>query len=480
MSTSTILVWFRHDLRLADNRALIRAAVDGAHVIPIYILDDETPGRWRAGGASRWWLHHSLASLADDLEMRGSRLVLRRGNARDVLPALASETKATAVHCSRAYQPWAAVLESDLKAKFDRSGITFRRFTGTLLFEPESLRTKAGEPFKVYTPFWRAAQDVDVHPPEPAHKQIPPPSRWPKSDNLASWKLLPTRPDWSGGFRETWTPGSAGATRQLERFLKSALVDYADARNRPDQPATSRLSPHLAFGEISPATIWHRARHAANGQPALSKGLEVFLKELAWREFSYHLLTHWPTLPEHPFRPEFARFPWRNDAELLHAWQKGRTGYPIVDAGMRELWHTGAMHNRVRMISASFLIKDLMISWQTGEAWFWDTLVDADLASNAASWQWVAGSGADAAPYFRIFNPSKQGETFDPDGAYVRRWVPELARLPNDLIHRPWEASAMDLRAAAIELGKDYPTRIVDHAAARDQALLAFKQLRAV
>jgi len=474
------IVWFRHDLRLADNRALVRAVADGGPIVPVYVLDDDTPGVWRAGGASRWWLHHSLASLSADLETIGSRLILRRGPAIAVLTKLAAECGATAVHASRAYQPWAGKLEADLKARLEQDGVAFRRFAGSLLFEPEAVRTKSGEPFKVYTPFWRAATaEIEIAKPQPAPKRLLPPAKWPNSDYLGAWRLLPSKPDWAAGFRSEWTPGAKGAQERLDAFLKSALGGYAEGRNRPDLPSTSRLSPHLAFGEISPAAVWHAASAFAHDNPALDKGLEVFRKELVWREFAYHLLTHWPSLPEAPFRPEFAKFPWADAADRLAAWQLGRTGYPIVDAGMRELWHTGYMHNRVRMIVASFLIKHLLIPWQAGEAWFWDTLVDADLASNAASWQWVAGCGADAAPYFRIFNPIKQGETFDPEGAYVRRWVPELAKLPDALIHQPWAATDLERRAAGITLGSNYPAPIVDHAIARDRAMEAFKSLKA-
>ena len=477
--TKPIIVWLRQDLRLADNRALCRAVAERAPVVPVFVLDDDTPGVWRSGGASRWWLHHSLASLARSLEAAGSRLILRRGKALDVIPQLAAECGAQAVYASRAYQPWSGSLEADLKQRLADAAVTFKRFAGTLLFEPEAVRTKDGGPFKVYSPFWRAATaNAEIAKPEPAPTTIAAPTNWPRSDKLDAWGLLPKRPDWAGGLRETWTPGEAGAAARLDAFLKSALATYGEDRNRPDLPATSRLSPHLAFGEISPATLWHAAHAAAGKKAALQKGLEVFCKELVWREFSYHLLAHWPTLPDTPFRPEFAAFPWLDAPNMLAAWQRGRTGYPIVDAGMRELWHTGYMHNRVRMITGSFLIKDLMIPWQRGAAWFWDTLVDADLASNSASWQWVAGSGADAAPYFRVFNPVLQGVKFDPDGVYVRKWVPELAKLPNDAIHAPWEASELVRRAAGVTLGKSYPKPIVDHGEARDRALAAFKGLK--
>ncbi len=478
MSQPTVL-WFRHDLRLRDNRALVAAVADAGPIIPVYVLDDDTPDNWRLGAASRWWLQHSLASLARDLEALGSRLILKRGNSCDVIAALAQEVDASAVHASRAYQPWAGRAEAELKTRLETSGIAFRRFAGTLLFEPEAVTTKAGGPFKVYSPFWRASGAIaDVGKPAPRPRSMPAPARWPKSDRLAEWQLLPKHPDWAGGLRDTWTPGEASAEARLQEFLADGLADYTEQRNRPDRPATSRLSPHLAFGEISPATMWHAAQGFGHAHASARKGLETFSKEIVWREFSYHLLAHWPTLPEKNFRAEFDTFPWLDAPAHLSAWQRGQTGYPIVDAGMRELWHTGYMHNRVRMITASFLIKDLMIPWQTGAAWFWDTLVDADLASNSASWQWVAGSGADAAPYFRVFNPSLQGAKFDPAGAYVRRWVPELAELPDDILHTPWEAPEMVLRAAGVTLGDTYPRPIVDHAEARTRALAAFKGLR--
>ncbi|MEQ1652895.1 MAG: deoxyribodipyrimidine photo-lyase, partial [Hyphomicrobium sp.] len=348
-----------------------------------------------------------------------------------------------------------------------------------LLREPEEVRTKTGDVYKVYTPFWKALS-ADFTPAKPLHapKSLTVPKSPPKSDTLASWELHPKKPDWSRGFDEHWQPGETGAHEKLQTFLGDALAAYAEDRNRPDRPGTSRLSPHLHFGEITPAQCWVAAEHAAAAMPGADKGRETFLKEIVWREFAYTLLYYWPDLPEQPFRKDFAAFPWKNDAKLLRAWQKGMTGYPVVDAGMRELWHTGYMHNRVRMIVASFLIKHLLIPWQQGEAWFWDTLVDADLANNAASWQWVAGSGADAAPYFRIFNPVTQGEKFDPDGVYVRRWVPELKDLSNDALHAPWTAPALTLAAAGVILGKTYPHPIVDHAAARERALAAYDAVK--
>ncbi|MEM6935811.1 MAG: deoxyribodipyrimidine photo-lyase, partial [Pseudomonadota bacterium] len=295
-------------------------------------------------------------------------------------------------------------------------------------------------------------------------------------DDLAAWALLPTKPDWAGGLRESWQPGEAGAHERLRDFVTHAADDYAEGRDRPGKDHTSRLSPHLHFGEISPNQVWQALKMAAGFGEVSGQASDAYLRELGWRDFSYHLLTLFPELPEANFRDQFDRFPWRSDNTELERWQRGQTGYPLVDAGMRQLWHTGWMHNRVRMVVGSFLVKHLRQHWRAGEDWFWDTLVDADLASNAASWQWVAGSGADAAPYFRIFNPMSQGEKFDPDGAYVRRWVPELAKVPQKFLNRPWEAPVEILRQAGVELGKDYPNPIVDHRTAREAALAAFQE----
>ena len=479
MPNAPIIVWYRNDLRLADNRALTAAAKTGAPVVLLYVLDDETPASWKMGGASRWWLHHSLAALAKDVAKAGNTLVLRRGPACDVLPKVADECKAQAVYFSRGYEPYAVSLEADVKSVLENRGVTCRRFAGALLREPEDIRTNAGGVFKVYTPFWRAlSANFSVANPVPAPAKLLPAASLPKSDTLASFALLPRKPDWSGGLAAEWRPGEAGALARLDVFLDGPMRSYAEARNRPDLPGTSRLSPHLHFGEITPALCWYRASQAAARQPGSDKGHETFLKEIVWREFAHTLLFNWPNLPKEPFRPEFSAFPWSENAAHLKAWQRGQTGYPVVDAGMRELWKTGYMHNRVRMIAASFLIKDLLVPWQRGEEWFWDTLVDADLANNAAGWQWVAGCGADAAPYFRIFNPVTQGEKFDPDGTYVRTFVPELSKLPTEHIHAPWEAPADVLAHAEIKLGKTYPLPIVDHAAARTRALAAFADVK--
>jgi deoxyribodipyrimidine photo-lyase len=480
MGTATgapVIWWVRQDLRLCDNAALSAALATGAPVLPVFVLDDDSAGAWAPGGASRWWLHGSLAALSAALAARGAPLVLRRGDSRKVIPALAEETGAQAVFAGRMYEPWARQRDRDVAALLSERGVRIEGFRTALLFEPWEIRTTTGGPYGVYTPFSRACFTASAPAqPTPPPARIPAPASVPASDRLEDWQLRPSRPDWAGGLREAWQPGEAGASARLEAFLASALHRYESLRNRPDLPGTSCLSPHLHWGEISPASVWHAAVASGAAQGA---SVEAFLRELLWREFSHHLLWHRPEMPEAPLKPAFAAFPWRNDPAALRAWQKGRTGYPIVDAGMRQLWHSGWMHNRVRMITASFLVKHLLIPWQEGAAWFWDTLVDADLAANSASWQWVAGCGADAAPYFRIFNPILQGAKFDPEGNYVRRWVPELARLPADLIHRPWEAQPLALAEAGVTLGRTYPWPIVEHAAARARALAALASISA-
>lgn len=472
------LLWLRQDLRLADNPAL-HAALEtaGGVVIPVYILD-ETDGVRPMGGASLWWLDKSLKALAADLEARGSRLILRRGKAARVLAELVEETGATAVHWNRLYDKGAIARDKAIKAELSAAGVKCLSCNGALLNEPWDVETGTGGPYKVYTPYWRAARqrigDFALH---PAPEKLNAPKAWPRTDELADWGLHPSKPDWSRGFGD-WRPGEAGAHAALRGFLAGAVRDYADDRNRPDLAGTSRLSPHMHFGEIGPRQIWRAAQNAAlHGAP--HGQIDKFLAEVGWREFHHHLIFHWPDLPTDNFRPEWDQFVWEDNEEAFRAWTRGQTGYPIVDAGMRELWTTGFMHNRVRMIVASFLIKDLLIDWRRGEAWFWDCLVDADLAQNAANWQWVAGSGADAAPYFRIFNPVTQGEKFDPNGDYVRRWIPELRNLPNKVIHSPWTAVSEVLVRAGLKLGQDYPKPVVDHGVARDRALEAYAALRA-
>ena len=467
------IIWLRHDLRLSDNPALCAAVETGLPVVPLYILDEQE--EWPLGGASKWWLHHSLKSLENSLKDLGLNLLLKRGRAEDVLTQLAERTGASYVFWNRRYAAYHQAQDKTLKQKLKESGLTVESFNSHLLYEPWTVRNKSGGAFKVFTPFWKHLQTQTPDQPLPAPKQAK--GMAITGDNLADWALLPTKPNWAGGFK-VWQPGEAGAQTQLDNFLAQGLNHYASGRDRPDQAHTSRLSPHLAFGEISPRQIWHAVEQAKLAEVVSHDGAQKFLSEVAWREFAYHLLYHFPTLPKENYKPAFNAFPWGDDAEDLRQWQRGKTGYPIVDAGLRELWATGWMHNRVRMITASFLIKDLLVDWRAGAAWFWDTLVDADLANNSASWQWVAGSGADASPYFRIFNPVTQGEKFDPEGAYVKRWCPELAKLPAQYIHKPWEAPQQALSAAGVVLGKTYPKPMVDHAKARKRALAALEHIK--
>jgi deoxyribodipyrimidine photo-lyase len=470
---SPVILWFRRDLRLADNRALQAAVATGRPIIPLYVLD-ETPGIRREGAASRWWLDKSLAALAESLAVIGGRLILRRGAAEAIIPALVAETGAGAVFWNRLYDPGVIARDTRLKQAL-KAVCKVESFNASLLVEPWTVNNKPGEPFKVFTPFWRAAQarlDLTLAAPAPPPPQWRAPDRWPESDALADWGLHPRRPDWSGGF-SIWRPGEAGAAARMAGFIDGGLALYADKRDFPGVAAVSRLSPHLHFGEIGPRQAWRAVANAEATRPALSGSADKFRAELGWREFSHALLFQRPDLETANFKPAFDAFPWRSDPDGFRAWSRGMTGYPMVDAGMRELWTTGFMHNRVRMLTASFLVKHLLIDWRRGEAWFWDTLLDADRANNAASWQWVAGSGADAAPYFRIFSPIGQGEKFDADGAYVRRWVPEIAALPNDCLHSPWTADPLVLRSAGVALGQTYPKPIVEHGFARDRALAA-------
>lgn len=457
-------MWFRQDLRLSDHPALTAAAAAGS-VIPLYILDDDTPGDWRMGGASRWWLHHSLSALMKDVP-----LLLRRGRAEDVLAQVVQESGASAVYFTRDYAPWSGVLEQRIKSDCEKKGVSCHRYGGFLLHEPESIRNGSGDYYKVYTPFSRACLARG----EPRAAKPKPDVGWAKhslaGQQLTDFKLLPRHPNWATGFDREWQPGEAGAKERLIAFLGDGLKGYADGRDRPDKSFTSRLSAHLHWGEISPYQVWQATRQAMEASGGvLDRDGEKFLKEVLWREFSHHLIHHNPDFPTTPFRREFAAFPWAQDDAALKRWQRGETGYPIVDAGMRELWATGIMHNRVRMIVASFLIKHLLLPWQEGERWFWDTLVDADIGANSASWQWVAGCGADAAPYFRIFNPILQGMKFDPDGAYVRRWVLELKDVPAEVIHKPWEMAVPP---------RGYPSPMVDHDKARARALAALATLK--
>ncbi len=471
------LVWQRLDLRLADNPALHAAAERGA-VIPVFIHAPAEEAPWAPGGASLWWLHQSLAAHDASLRKIGSRLIVRHGPTLETLQALIKETGATAVFWNRRYEPAVTARDTKIKATLREAGLKVESFNGALLHEPWTIANQSGKPYQVFTPFWKQCL-AKSDPPEPlsAPKKLPAPDQWPKSLALAELELEP-KIKWAEGIRAAWQPGEQGAGKMLKTFLADAFADYSDQRNRPDVRGTSRLSPHLHFGEISPRQIWQAVRTHAEKHGHKSWRDSQYLAEVGWREFSHHLLHHFPRTPTEPLREEFKKFPWRKDQDFLNAWQRGQTGYPIVDAGMRELWTTGWMHNRVRMIVASFLVKDLLLSWREGGAWFWDTLVDADLAQNTLGWQWTAGCGADAAPYFRVFNPVSQGEKFDPKGDYVRKWCPELAPLPNEWLHQPDKAPEKVLAQAGITLGKHYPEPVVNHAIAREVALEAFAKVK--
>lgn len=470
------ILWFRNDLRLDDNPALIHAARSSRPVVALFVLDEMSEGLRPLGGASRWWLHGSLDALGEALCRHGVPLVLRRGPALETVSAVAAETGAEAVSWNRRYGEAERRIDANVAGALRDAGIETADFNASLLFEPDEIRSKTGEPYRVFTPFWRACLERG---PSQAPRDAPARilgyggSNIP-SDCLDDWQLRPSAPDWAHGLREAWRPGESGAAARLADFLECRLADYAEGRDFPSRATTSLLSPHLRFGEISPRRILAAARARGGDDRNATK----FLSELGWREFSYHLLGNFPDLDQRNFNVAFDAFPWRHDQAALKAWRKGQTGYPIVDAGMRELWTTGTMHNRVRMIVASFLTKHLLIDWRHGEAWFWDTLVDADPANNAAGWQWVAGCGADAAPYFRIFNPVLQGEKFDPDGAYTRRWLPELGQVPPRLLQKPWEMAPLDLLAAGVRLGETYPRPVVDHARARQRALDAHEAMK--
>ena len=465
-----VILWFRQDLRLADNPALAHAMDTGCPVLPLYILD-QGAGAVPMGAASLWWLDKSLRALDASLRNLGSRLILRRGDSEAELRRLIEETGADSVFLNRRFEPDAFARDADIAHGLQADGVACKGWNGTLLTRPGSVLNGSGQPYKVFTPFHRALLATAVAPPPtPAPTAIRTPPE-PMSDDIDAWGLHPTRPDWSKGFN--WSPGEAGAEAALATFLARGLKSYGKGRDIPAELATSRLSPHLHFGEISPWRAVEAARSAAAEGRVPAAEADKFVAEIGWREFSAHLLQAFPQITDTAFRPEYDAMPWRDDPEGLLAWTRGRTGYPIVDAGMRELWTTGFMHNRVRMIVASFLIKHLLIDWRKGEAWFRDTLVDADIASNVQNWQWVAGSGADASPYFRIFNPITQGQKFDADGRYVRRWVPEIRALPDRWLHAPWTAPPEVLRDVRLRIGTDYPRPIVDHDLARKRALEA-------
>ena len=460
--TAPQIVWFRNDLRLAD-QAAVRAAAAAGPVIAVYVLDDDTPGKWRVGAAQRWWLHYSLAALAADLKKMGGRLVLRRGRPAAELAAVSTASGAIAVHALHYYEPWALIQEAAVAKALD-----LMLHDGAYLAPPGTTRSGSGTPYRIFTPFWNALQQ-SMPPSDPKPAPMIRFADAPKGDDLDDWDLLPTRPGWAGGF-DVWTPGEAGAHAALDAFADVA-ADYDEGRNFPAKPLTSRLSPHLHHGEISPAQVWA----AINGRGA---GPVSYRREIGWRDFAINLVGQFPRIGDEPNRSQFNDFPFRDDPAGLAAWQRGRTGYPIVDAGMRQLWVAGWMHNRVRMIVASFLTKHLLIDWRRGERWFWDCLVDADYGNNSLGWQWIMGSGVDSSPFNRIFTPVGQSAKFDGEGAYIREWVPELAKLPDDAIHAPWLAAPMVLKAAGVTLGKTYPQPIVDHAEARARALAAYASIR--
>lgn len=470
--------WIRKDLRLHDNPALHFAVEKGEPIIPLYIFSPADEAEWEIGGASRWWLHESLQRLGESLkEKYSSRLILRRGPSLTAIEKILRETGAKNVVWNRRYEPHAIESDSEIKSKLIARGLDCHSFNALLLREPWEVKKGDGSPYKVYTPYMKASWAyADPAAPLPTPERLPAPEVWPHSLQLDEFALKP-KIEWDKGFRDIWEPGEAGALARLKKFSGASAKAYHETRNLPGaKTSTSRLSPHLHFGELSPRLVW-KVLKGNKAAADLSEGSKTFINEVIWRDFAYQLFYFFPKLDREPLQKNFESFPWVKDAALLKAWTRGQTGYPIVDAGMRELWHTGWMHNRVRMIVASFLVKDLLISWREGAAWFWDTLVDADLAQNSFNWQWVAGCGADAAPFFRIFNPVLQGEKFDPDGDYVRRWVPELGGLPNRLIHKPWEAGSNFLHVAGVELGVNYPRPIVDHDRARLRALAVLKGL---
>lgn len=478
MPKKKIIVWFRQDLRRADNPALYEAYQEGAHILPIFIQDDKNSGQYKRGAASNWWLHYSLKDLNNNLS---DHMAFFKGKADDILPKLIEESGADAVYWNRCYEPWRTSRDKKIKKQLEGDGVEAQSFKGTLIWEPWTIQTGSGTPYKVFTPFYKNGCLGKGDPQEP----LPVPDRLTYADKPASavsldkLGLLPTDIRWDKKIEPYWKIGEDGANEALFNFIDGGANTYSEDRNRPDKNNTSRLSPYLHFGEISPRTVWNEIRKRQETDSISLSDTKTYLSEIGWREFCYNLLYHFEDrITDKPLQEKFEAFPWESNKQALQRWKVGQTGYPIVDAGMRQLWETGWMHNRVRMIVASFLIKDLMIHWKEGERWFWDTLVDADLASNTSNWQWVAGSGADASPFFRIFNPITQGEKFDPNGDYIRRWVPELKNIPDKYLNKPWDADEDTLKKAGVKLGKDYPKPIVDHSSARERALEAYKKVK--
>ena len=468
MTDKINIFWFRQDLRISDNSGLYEAAKNGK-ILAIYILDDTNSDKWAMGSASKIWLHNSLISLNKSLN---NQLNLYIGSPKEIIPQLIEKYNANEVYWNRCYEPYRIKQDSEIEETLHNNSIECQIFNGSLLWQPEEILKKDSSSYKVFTPYYRHGCLKAKAPREP----LPEPKQLQliiDAANKCSIDELNLLPSAQWHKKLTWKMGEKTAQEKLFQFLDNGLMGYAEGRNNPYKENISKLSPHIHFGEISPNQIWYNAQTTAQLR-GITKDLDVFLTEIAWREFSYYLLYHFPELPNKNFQNKFDHFPWQDDEMSLKQWQQGKTGYPIIDAGMRELWQTGFMHNRVRMIAASFLVKNLLIHWQHGAKWFWECLLDADLASNSASWQWVAGSGADAAPYFRVFNPILQGEKFDPHGEYTRKYLPELAKLPNKYLFSPWKAPADILKESGIALGENYPRPIVDLAESRDRALKAY------
>lgn len=470
MNNSIVIHWFRQDLRITDNPALFAAAKQG-NVLPIYILDEKNADEYCMGGASRWWLHHSLLALNKSLK---GKLAVYKGDPKNILIDLVEEHNVKAVNWNRCYEPWRIARDKKIKKVLEAHNTEAKSFNGSLLWEPWEVLKKDRTPYKVFTPYYRKTCLSVISPRMPLPKPAKLNLYEDKTNNLSidDLDLLPVI-KWDKKLEPYWKIGEQGAQKRLEKFTANRLENYKQGRNYPALNTVSRLSPHLHFGEISPNQTWYTAKKNEE-----SDDLDHFLSEMGWREFSHSLLYHFPELPRKNLQSKFDNFPWLENEEYLHCWQKGQTGHPLVDAGMRELWQTGYMHNRVRMVVGSFLVKNLLLHWHHGEKWFWNCLLDADLANNSASWQWIAGCGADAAPYFRVFNPSTQGQKFDPEGEYTRRFVPELKELPNKYLFSPWEAPEDILQKAGVKLGENYPQPIVDLKLSRLRALDAFQTLK--
>lgn len=477
----SVIVWFRQDLRLSDNPALHAALKSKSPIIPFFCYTDNESTNWKPGAASRWWLHHSLSSLASDFAARGSRFVIRKGESLDTLQQLAKQVNAKEIYCNALYEPEQAKKDRIIQEALQKQGIEFHCFHGSLLLAPDQVQNQSGSPYRVFTPFYRYYLNSGFNTQcLPSPKSINAIPKEIKSEKIDTLKLLPEI-RWYCDFETHWLPGETGALKNLKRFCKNHLIDYPLARDIPSINGTTSLSPHLHFGEISPrqviAALYKMTQ--ASSKAGLIKARDCVIRELIWRDFAHHILAHYPHTTDRPFSENFQQFPWkRSDKKFLKAWQQGRTGIPVVDAGMRQLWKTGWMHNRVRMIVASLLAKNANLHWLNGARWFWDTLVDADLANNSMNWQWVAGCGVDAAPYFRIFNPVTQGKKFDPAGAYVRQWVPELINFPDRFIHDPWNAPDKLQNEVKIIIGKDYPYPVLDLSRTRKEILEIYNRYR--